>query len=211
MSGEHPPQQYREAFERSRNRFGADEPLEMARRAGGEFEPERSVIVLCSLGRRLQVSYPEGEVRFRDSSEQPMWQWRLVTLNYLSRADGKPPSGKLVAFRQLNGGRAYQHAFVNRTVGRLGELIDEHPAGLLQKALQSMGGSPVDLGDVGAVVRFMPRFPITVAMWRGDCELSSSASISFDSTANRYLHTEDAAVAAAITVEMLDRQVGSEF
>ena len=211
MSGEHPPQQYRQAFERSRSRFRSDDPAEMARRAGGEFKPERSVIDLCSLGRCLRVTYPGGKVYFRDSGDQPMWQWRLVALNYLCRADGIPPSSELVAFRQLDGGRAYQHAFVNRTVGRLGELIDEHPPRLLQKALQSMGGSSVDLGDAGAVVRFMPRFPITVAMWKGDCELSSSASISFDSTANRYLHTEDAAVAAAITVEMLDRQVGSEF
>ncbi len=205
MNGDDPPEHYTEAFARSRGRFSAGDPAQMAKNAGARLKDDGSTITLVSLGRGLQVHHPEGKVRFTDDLRRPVWQWRLITLNYLSRADGTKPTGELVAFRQLQGGRAYAHAFADRTVSRLSGLIDQYSQDALRAALRQLDADWAKLGDISAVLFFMPRFPITLSLYRGDDEMPSSANIVFDSSANHYLHTEDAAVAAGITVQQLCR------
>ncbi len=206
---------YRSAFEQSLEVFGRADPAQMAHRAGADHDPGSSVIRLSSLGYPLEVSHPFGDVTFRGTGERPIWQWQLVTLNYLGRADGTPLSGRLTAFRDLEGGWVFQEPFVRHTLSRLAERVLEEHIPALRWALQELGGQLIDVGDVGADLPLFPRFPVTVVCWSGEDEFPSSANVLFDSTANHYLHTEDASAAGSIIISFLnhlmDEREGGRF
>ncbi len=182
----------------------------MAVNAGAEYHAETSTITLTTLNQVLEIEYPVGDVTFRGSGQRPPWQWKLIALNYLSRADGAPLTESLIAFRELDGGVAYHQAFYSNTVNRLARVVRMDNLGEIEQVCRQLGGSPMDIGDVGATLFFLPRFPITLTFWAGDDEMPSSANILFDESANHYLHTEDASVAAGLLVEFIIRLMDGE-
>lgn len=197
------PGPYMAAFEHSLATFTAKDPGEMAHRGGGRYDPGEETIVLTSLNQELEVSFPDGEVTFRGTGLRPRWGWELVVLNYLGRADGTHLSGDLISFRELEGGRAFHQAFTRYTISRLAELAVEDDFEIVRRACSKLGGDFIEIGDVGARVPFLPRFPVTVILWAGDEEINSSANILFDRTANHYLHTEDVSAAGGLVVSAL--------
>ena len=197
------PGNYQEAIDHGLQIFSSKDPAQMARRGGGMYRPESSSILLPSLGQLLKVDYPGGDITFKETEIKPLWQWRLLAINYLGRANGIPLSGEFCSFRDLEGGNAFQPAFVNQTISRVSRLADaKNPADLNNACLQ-LGGELHGRGDAGANINFFPCFPVTVIMWKGDQEISASANILFDQTANHYLHTEDVAVVGDLIADFL--------
>ncbi len=203
MERQEEPGPYMMAFEQSLAAFNQRDPREMARHGGGRYDCETSAIILTSLGEELGVSFPCGTVAFRDTDLRLPWAWELIVLNYLGRADGIEPSGDMVAFRELEGGRAFHQAFTRYTISRLARLAVEDNLETARRACLNLGGELLDIGDVGARVPFLPRFPVTVILWAKDEEFDASANILFDSTANHYLHTEDVSGAGGLVVSYL--------
>ncbi len=195
---------YRAAFEQALEVFGRRNPAEMARRSGVEYDPDHSVMRLSSLQQPMAVTHPGGEVTFRSTGKSPVWQWQLVTLNYLGRADGIPLSGKPVAFRDLEGGWVFQEPFARQTLSRLAQWVLSENLPALRRAFRTLGGTLIDIGDVGAKLPFFPRFPVTVVCWSGEDEFPSSANVLFDRSANHYLHTEDASVVGSLVVNFVN-------
>lgn len=196
---------YQAATEQSLKVFKQKDPARMARLGGGWYHPERSSILLPSLGQLLEVKCPEGTVNFKETSFSPLWQWSLITTNYLGQTKGSQPTGNLISFRELEGGQTFFPAFQNNTVSRLNRLPERADLVEINNACLQLGGELSDRGDAGARINFFPRFPITVLFWKGDEEVSSSASLLFDENANCYLHTEDIAVAGALVAYFLSR------
>lgn len=207
MTGHDDPGPYQAALDESLEKFTAGDPEEMAANAGAEYDVNDSTIVLSTLNQVLRIEHPTGEAAFRGSDRSPLWQWKLIVLNYLSRADGTPLAGNLVAFRELDGGTAYHGAFYANTVNRLARVVRMDNLDNIKQVCRELGGAPVDIGDVGATLLFLPRFPVTLTLWAGDDEMPSSANILFDASANHYLHTEDASVVAGMIVDFVVRMV----
>ncbi len=197
------PGPYMMAFEQSLAAFIQADPRDMARHSGGRYDAEASAIILTSLGEELEVRFPDGRVTFRPTDLRLPWTWELIVLNYLGRADGTEPSGDMVSFRELEGGRTFHQAFARYTISRLAGLAVQENLGTVRKACLNLGGELLDIGDVGARVPFLPRFPVTVILWAEDEEFDASANILFDRTANHYLHTEDVSGAGGLVVRYL--------
>lgn len=191
---------YGNAIEYSLNTFSQKDPAQMARRGGGMYQPEKSVILLPALGQLLQISYPQGEVTFKGTEVKPLWQWRLLATNYLGRCDGEQLTGDLISFRELDGGNAFYPAFLNQTIKQLNQPVEEKSSAELNNTCLQLGGELHGKGDAGAHLNFFPRFPITVIFWKGDEEIDASANLLFDEKANHYLHTEDVAVVGSLVV-----------
>jgi hypothetical protein len=62
---------------------------------------------------------------------------------------------------------------------------------------------PAAHGDISYEIPVFPRLRLLYILWRGDEEFPANGTILFDRYANAYLHTEDFAFIAGMTVGAL--------
>ena len=119
-------------------------------------------------------------------------------------ADAKPiPEAlKLVSFKQLPGGNAYNQAFLRRTVLSIKQVFGPKPK-LLAEAAKLLGGTKKSYGDYSVEIRSLPLVPITVILWTQSAEFQASVSMLFDATISHYLTMEQVAILGGLTSAML--------
>lgn len=184
---------YQAAFDLALRSFREREPEDMALTSGCAYDPQRKAFAVMTLGQPLSISYPEGEVLFKDTDISPFWEWRLLALNYLWRSDGSPLTGELVSLRQLQYGQVFYPAFVKMGIAQLAGSLASSTVDVdkVMEACAALGGEPERGRCIQASFSFMPRFTVTVRLWPGDEEMAGSANILFDASAGHYLHIED--------------------
>jgi len=124
-----------------------------------------------------------------------------ILLAHFSRAEPREKTGKLVDFRDLPGGHAYEKAFLQRTVQPISENFGEEPETLV-RAGELLGGVARTYGDVSIEIPTLPQIPLTYILWEKG-EFPASANVLFDESASHFLPTEDLAVLAEITTSRL--------
>ncbi|HBX24235.1 MAG TPA: DUF3786 domain-containing protein [Desulfotomaculum sp.] len=206
---------YKSAFDKSLKIFSSLDPLKMAARSGSDYNPATGMFTVNSFGREISVSYPDGCVTFRGTTLLPIMGWRLVILNYLGRADGTPLLGQEISYRELEDGMVFFNAFQRESIYPLGKWIAGKSPAIVGSAITKLGGTDRGDADISAVFQALPRFPVHIKLWFPDEELPGSANILFDSSANRYLHTEDIAAvggyAAAFLIKEYQVRTGKQW
>lgn len=121
-----------------------------------------------------------------------------VLLSHYAKNDPIERVGKLIRFRDLPGGYAYEAAFTRRAVHPIAEIFVSKPEKLLEAA-EPLNGIEVKYGDSSVEILALPKIPLTYVLWRGSEEFPASSTILFDESASNYLPTEDLAVLGEIT------------
>jgi hypothetical protein len=124
-----------------------------------------------------------------------------VILSHYSSAKQVPSAGKLVKFRDLPGGSAYELAFLQRAVQPVAAAFSEKPEALVEAA-KALGGKHLTHGDASAEIPALEGIPLVYIVWKAD-EFSATASVLFDQMACKYLPTEDLAVLGELTTARL--------
>jgi hypothetical protein len=132
-------------------------------------------------------------------------QWHIqllaALLTHYSQGKPTPLTGKLVKFKDLPGGYAYERAFNKRAIKPLAEYFGEKPQ-LLPKVGRLFGGIQLDYGDASVEITALKGIPLTFILWKAE-EFPASANILYDQSASNYLPTEDLAVLGEITTGRL--------
>jgi hypothetical protein len=144
-------------------------------------------------GRQLVVTFPDGAVTEVGSEASPPIAEQILTLHYLTVADGAPMANQWVAFRELPGGMGYAPAFQGRADNRLKQTFGRDAAGF-HRAARALGGESISFGDASYLFRIFPKLWLAVVLYLADEEFGASASVLFDGAASHYLPTEDLAV-----------------
>lgn len=194
---------YRKAFEVAMAKYRQQNPLFAAAHTGTGYDKENQRFYFASMGRQVWVTYPAGEVCWAEDGKKLPMDWRLITLNYLSRGDGRPLTGHLISYRELDGGHVFYPNLKAKTIDRLAAELGSKTEVEIKNILSHFQGTPVQGCDLGATFYLFPRFPVTVKLWLADDEFPLSANILFDAAAGGYLHTEDIAAAASIVATCL--------
>ncbi len=200
----------RQALALARQRLQGLDPQEAARRAGARYLARAdggSLIELDCLGRRLQVSYPDGEVLDVVQAAPARPGHSLLALHYLLCADGQPLADRWVAFRELPDGFLYAQAFCGRTEPHLAATFGHDPE-RLTRAARAIGGRPIAFGDAAFAFQALPRVRLAVVLHLGDDEFPPAISLLFDGAAGHYLATDDLAVLGGMLAGMLLRAAG---
>ena len=179
------------------------------------------------LGSAHIVSHPDGEVRVAaepahgpgDSAHVAV---RIMLLHYLLQADGTPPSGDWVSFRELPDGLFYAASFAARAEAPLEAAFGGPAAGgpaaggpaaggsaaggpvaggpaiaggldAFRRAAVAAGGEPFAAADAAFAFRALPLLRLAVMLWEGDDEFAARAQIVFDPSAGHCLPAEDLA------------------
>jgi len=124
-----------------------------------------------------------------------------ILLSHFSRAEPRKKTGRLINFRDLPGGYAYENAFVCRAVQPLSETFGEEPEKLI-RAGKALDGNTKSFGEVSIEIPSLPLIPLVYILWAKG-EFPASANVLFDESASHFLPTEDLAVLAEITTKRL--------
>jgi hypothetical protein len=132
--------------------------------------------------------------QFHDSLEKSTahndWGVQSMTalLAHYSLANKTAKTGKLVKFKDLPGGYAYEHAFTQRAVDPIAQSFGSNPAELAEAA-KLFGGKRVNYGDLSVEIPALEGIPIVYILWAAS-EFPVSANLLFDESASCFLDTE---------------------
>ncbi len=138
-------------------------------------------------------------------SEKIFSEWHIQLLSTLlahySTANPAPLTGKLVKFKDLPGGCAYEGAFIKRAINPIAEVFGGNQQELL-KAAKPLDGKTLGYGDASVEVPALSGIPLTYILYAAD-EFPAQANILYDQSASNYLPTEDLAVLGELTTNRL--------
>lgn len=133
--------------------------------------------------------------------EQNLSEWAIqiltVLLSHYASANPIAQTGKLLKFKDVPGGYAYEDAFAKRAIEPVADCFGENPDEL-PKAAMLLGGTQLEIGDASAQIPALKGILLTYILWGTD-EFTASANILYDASASNYLPTEDLAVLGEIT------------
>ncbi len=118
------------------------------------------------------------------------WEIQNMTalLAHYSLANETTKTSKLVKFKDLPGGYAYEHAFKQRAVDPIAQTFGSNPAELAEAA-KIFGGKRVNYGDMSVEIPALEGIPIVYILW-ATSEFPASANLLFDESASCFLDTE---------------------
>jgi len=194
MSDVEVDQRFRAAWELARSEWAAADPARRAAQAGCGFSPSGAAVPF--FGRPHLVTHPGGDVSAGGAPVHVAVS--ILLLHYLLRADGLPPAGEWLAFRELPDGLFYAATFAQRAEVPLAQAFGAGSGGgdgvsRLHAAAAAAGGLPLDLADAAFAFQALPRLALAVLVWDGDEEFPAQASVVFDAAAGHYLPAEDLA------------------
>lgn len=164
------------------------------------------------LGKPLRIAVPDMTLSYVDEE----WLERggpvslreeIYILHYLIGAQGTPPSGNAVLFRDMDGGMAYDSIFRARSVDRFVRAFRDRED-LLTDIAGIFGGVPGEMGNVSVRLRVLPYAELVFVLWKGDDEIPSSGNIFFDDSISGILPTEDCVVMTETVVSRFIQVLG---
>jgi hypothetical protein len=152
----------------------------------------------------LEINLKDGSVTDTTLKRpfDPRQEYIFFLLVKYARAKQTPLTGKLVSFRQVPGGRAYDPVFEGRVVQPIARHFGDK-ADRFAKAAEHLGGRPVTQGDKAYVLIPLPMVPLTYVLWKGDAEFAARAQLLLDASAEAYLDAEAITHLASITTSRL--------
>lgn len=133
--------------------------------------------------------YPESRLieRFGDDGTKPLsFQFYLVLLTYLLRAQPIGLTGRMVTGSEIKGGDFFfrgPHAlFIRPLEQRFG-----HDAQTFLEVGLRLGGGETDFGDVSFRLWPLPKIPLGYILWLGDEEFPARVVVTFDGSVEQQL------------------------
>lgn len=186
---------YKTAFAQSRERLQELKPAEIASRSFCKFDESRNCFILTSFGEKIEISYPEGKLKFYNTDTELPMDWALILLNYLSSAKELSVSNQPVSYRELPLGNVFYPNIKTHVLLVLGDFYTKCDKRMLLNVLVKIGFEPVQSkADLAVDGSFAPRVPVMIRFWEGEDEIPSSCQILFDWTVSEQMHIEDIAV-----------------
>lgn len=131
-----------------------------------------------------------------------------IMLSHYAKSDPVQKVGKLIRFRDLPGGYAYEGAFTKRAVVPIAQIFGSEPNKLVEAA-RVLDGIEAKYGDSSVEIPALPTVPITYVLWKSN-EFPASSTVLLDASASHYLPTEDIAVLGEITTMRLARALDAD-
>ncbi len=187
-----PRDPHEDALASAWERLSVVDPSVLARESGGTLAEGQMRLALKVLDRECIVDLKDRAVKYADDEGPLSGDMQVILLHYLegSLKAVQDPAGKLVSFREFEGGSLYYAAFKSRTIDFLVRTFGQK-ADRLKRIGEILHAEPMTTGNVGFKVKFFPKVTVAVVLWLGDEEVPTSANMLFDANAGAILPTED--------------------
>lgn len=186
---------YEDAFRESTHRFKSLTPEEIGQNTGCHYNHTNNYFELRCFHKTFCITYPEGDVFYKNTMVNPPVDWRLIILNYFSSAKDIPLSHQWISYKEQPGGNVFYPSIINTVINPMGRFyhqVDKEKLALLLKALKfDVSGNTEHLT---ATSFFAPRIPMQLHFWAGDEDFPAGFQILFDKTLSFQMHIEDSVV-----------------
>ncbi len=185
---------------------------ETTRRAKCRYVAESDSFVVSLLNTDYLVDLAQRMVRVAQASEdRPAGcLQQLCLLAYLVHVKDLPPAGQLVSVEKLDPGGFFFRGSHRLPMEKLASVFGPDPQ-LLHKVGRVLNAVPRAFGDAAVELSVLPRIPLTLIVWAADEEFPARASILFDRNAVVQLPLDVLFAAAALTIDVLLRIVGTRI
>lgn len=187
------------AFKEAAKKLSLCDPRYVCLNSGVIYNREKNCYIVPYLNRKYLACNKTGDVVSLEDGSRASRQLQILILHYLACADGTPLKGSWITFKELPGGHIYVEPYQKRIIKPLLKYFGSDPEKFREIAL-TLGGEPSSFGDVGVVMRSLPKVPIAFVFWKGDEEFPPSANILYDASAAHYLPTEDYALLPGLII-----------
>lgn len=192
---------YEAAISKAWEDLAVRNPQEVANWANVPWDSENSQFTLVFIGDEYQISSLKRTVQDRDG--QDVYPFLAVLLlHYLVNVKDIEPQGKLISFRELEGGDVYYSAFCARAINPITDSFGSE-AGVFREVGKRIGAELGSLGDNSIIIDVFPKIPVTIILWEGDDEVPPSSNMLFDVSIKEHLPTEDVAVIGGFVASVL--------
>jgi Domain of unknown function (DUF3786) len=167
-------------------------PADIARRAGCEFDGQS--LHLSYWNETVLLPWPElAPARVGDGKLYSTFDQAML-LYYLDCADGAPPGGRWIGFRELPNGAFYHQAYQGYSGDRLAQTFGLRP-GAFDHAARTLAGETIaDLGTAAFGFWPLPRIQLAAVLWPGDEEFAARGAVLFDAACSHYMTTDGLAL-----------------
>ena len=190
------------AFERMRETavewLSGKDPETLARNVGAVYDAAAGVLRMTTLGTEATLSLPD----YRFTPPLDPWQ-ELVLLHCLRLADGSPPTGRPLAFREMRDGAVRGGNFDRQSEGKLGRLASLPRAELRRRCARLGGREKSGTADFTAEFTLLPCCPLTLKLWASEEDIPASGRLLADANIDRCLTVEDAVMLGGYIVDTL--------
>lgn len=167
-----------------------------------ELQEEEEYLTLYLLGRKLGIQKTTGEIEAMEDDRPVGNTTKLNVYTLLGYCkEYASLTGRWVPFRDLRGASPFAPAFQKGVLEPLAATFAGH-AEELEQACIRLGGTKLELGDVGYELKSFDCIPVRIFFWDEDEEFSAQANILFDYSATDFIHVEST---VSIAMEALYR------
>lgn len=198
---EREPESYISALSKAWEGLSRGEFQAVARRSLAGYDGGKNEFTLAFFGQDYSIRTDTRIVFGPDGKEVKPFV-AVLLLHYLASAKDLEPQGRMITFRELEGGDVYYDAFFRRAILPITKTFGTQ-ADALREAGKNIGAREENRGDCTLVVDVLPKIPVTVTLWEGDDEVPASANMIFDAIIKELLPTEDVAVIGGFVASML--------
>ena len=158
--------------------------------------PCENTLRFRAFGQDVLLQLPGFDLARADTGQPAKLGDQILVLHYLRCQRSIQPTGDLISFRDMPGGRFYWPAFRARSVVPLIQRVGNRLEALKQN-LSRFDWQPFTLGDFSAKIHGIGRLDAFLIYHCGDEECSPEADVLFDACIKQVYASEDVAVFAS--------------
>jgi hypothetical protein len=193
---------YEIAYKQAVEEFMKRDIKEICNNAGVQtYDNDPGYLIVPFINKNIIILYPDIKISYSNNEDIGLWL-KILVLHYLINADGTPPSGRQITFKEISGGLSYYPTFQNRAVKPVLKVFADQLDDFILSS-EEIGGLKSDYGKYSISFQVFPNIRIIFNIWEGDEELPSDGNVVFDSSITHYLSSEDIVVMCNMIVLMI--------
>lgn len=155
---------------------------------------EGEALVFPYWDRQVSVTWPDLEAIYQPELENCSVFDLGMLLYYLHTADGIDLADRWISFRELPDGSFYNQAFQGYSGKRVAEHFGEDLEAFHAATRQLGGFQLTALAPAAYAFTPLPRIRLALALWPGDDDFPSHATVLFDAHSHHYMTTDGLAL-----------------
>ena len=183
-----------------RRRFAAMVPEEMSAKSRVAYAD--GVFSMTLMGRPVKVTWPQMEVIYADSGEEPRGSIQILLPRLILEGSIVPSTGKMLAYTEMPWGEVYGAQFKGRCIMRLAGSFGNAPE-KFASACKALGGTEAKGGDAAFDIPFLPGLTVRLIIWEGDDEFAAASQILFSDNFPTAFSAEDIAVVGDVLIDAM--------